>query len=236
MNARRRWQNQRMAPKLSASGWTQDSMKSCSFVARQGFVPHCGPYPRRFSAAGDHVAELALAYTDISNGGWRPNAPHILERIEERTVRSGTRNGSPAAGKIVIKPETAYEVHSCLSRWSGTGKAAHSQYGLRKSPGRRAKSALLIFRHCTFCRTTPGIFSSRIASVRPFPFGLKRIDQANGLHKLSPVDDVFPAAGSRCGVPDRYRLFFDGAPKCAARLVASRRLKISCKRAGARRA
>jgi membrane peptidoglycan carboxypeptidase len=36
----------------------------------------------------------------------------------------------------VIKPETAYEVHSCLvdALESGTGKAAHAQFGLKKFP------------------------------------------------------------------------------------------------------
>jgi membrane peptidoglycan carboxypeptidase len=36
----------------------------------------------------------------------------------------------------VIKPETAYEVHSCLvdALESGTGKAAHARFGLKKFP------------------------------------------------------------------------------------------------------
>ena len=38
--------------------------------------------------------------------------------------------------KIVIKPEAAYEVHSCLvdALQSGTGKAAYTQFGLKKMP------------------------------------------------------------------------------------------------------
>ncbi len=43
------------------------------------------PYPATFLGSSEiTLAELALAYTIFPNGGWRPNAPHILERIEEK--------------------------------------------------------------------------------------------------------------------------------------------------------
>src|SRR5437660_4595642 len=95
------------------------------------------PYPATFLGSSEvTLAELALAYTIFPNGGWRPNAPHILERIEEKdgTVvwdAKRTRNR-----QTVIKPETAYEVHSCLvdALESGTGKAARTQFGLKKLP------------------------------------------------------------------------------------------------------
>jgi penicillin-binding protein 1A len=63
-------------------------------------------------------------------------ATHILERIEEKdgTVWHAQRESSNRQN--VIKPETAYEVHSCLvdALETGTGKAARSQFGLRKFP------------------------------------------------------------------------------------------------------
>jgi penicillin-binding protein 1A len=82
------------------------------------------------------LAELALAYTIFPNGGWRPNAPHILERIEEKDgtlVWDAKRDRTP---KTVIKPGTAYEVHSCLvdALQTGTGKDAYAQFGLKKMP------------------------------------------------------------------------------------------------------
>src|SRR5437016_1601924 len=42
-------------------------------------------YPATFLGSSEvTLAELALAYTIFPNGGWRSNAPHILERIEEK--------------------------------------------------------------------------------------------------------------------------------------------------------
>jgi len=95
------------------------------------------PYPATFLGSSEiTLAELALAYTILPNGGWRPTAPHILERIEEKDG-SVVWEASPNQGKEnVIKPETAYEVHSCLvgALESGTGKYASSEFGLKKIP------------------------------------------------------------------------------------------------------
>ena len=101
------------------------------------------PYPATFLGSSEiTLAELALAYTIFPNGGWRPTAPHILERIEEKdgTVWHAQRDSSNRQN--VIKPETAYEVHSCLADAleTGTGKAAHSQYGLKKIPAVAGKT------------------------------------------------------------------------------------------------
>ncbi|PYK84003.1 MAG: hypothetical protein DME41_04430 [Verrucomicrobia bacterium] len=95
------------------------------------------PYPATFLGSSEvTLAELALAYTIFPNGGWRPSASHILERIEEKdgTVWHAQRDSS--SRQNVIKPETAYEVHSCLADAleTGTGKAARSQFGLKKFP------------------------------------------------------------------------------------------------------
>src|ERR1700680_2796284 len=93
------------------------------------------PYPATFLGSSEiTLAELALAYTIFPNGGWRPKAPHILERIEEKDGTVWHAQREPGRRQNVIKPETAYEVHSCLvdALESGTGKAAHSQYGFTK--------------------------------------------------------------------------------------------------------
>src|SRR5262249_14105287 len=95
------------------------------------------PYPATFLGSSEvTLAELALAYTVFPNGGWRSNVSHILERIEEKDgtlVWDAKRESIP---KIVTKPETAYEVHSCLvdALQSGTGKSAYTQFGLKKFP------------------------------------------------------------------------------------------------------
>ena len=95
------------------------------------------PYPATFLGSSEvTLAELALAYTIFPNGGWRPSMSHILERIEEKDGTLVWDAKRESIRKIVIKPETAYEVHSCLkdALESGTGKAAFTQFGLKKIP------------------------------------------------------------------------------------------------------
>jgi len=92
------------------------------------------PYPATFLGSSEvTLAELALAYTIFPNGGWRSKLPHILERIEEKdgTVWHAQRDYGK---QNVIKPEIAYEVHSCLvdALDKGTGKAARTDFGLKK--------------------------------------------------------------------------------------------------------
>jgi 1A family penicillin-binding protein len=95
------------------------------------------PYPATFLGSSEvTLAELALGYTIFPNGGWRSSASHILERIEEKDGTLVWDGKQQSIRKIVIKPETAYEVHSCLvdALQSGTGKAAYTQFGLKKFP------------------------------------------------------------------------------------------------------
>ena len=95
------------------------------------------PYPATFLGASEiTLAELALAYTIFPNGGWRPNAPHILERIEEKDGTLVWDANRDRTRETVIKSETAYQVHSCLvdALQSGTGKAAYTEFGLKKIP------------------------------------------------------------------------------------------------------
>jgi 1A family penicillin-binding protein len=95
------------------------------------------PYPATFLGSSEiTLAELALAYTIFPNGGWRPGTPHILERIEEKDGSVVWDAKSARTRQTVIKSETAYEVHSCLvdALESGTGKAARTQFGLKKMP------------------------------------------------------------------------------------------------------
>jgi 1A family penicillin-binding protein len=94
------------------------------------------PYPATLLGSSEvTLMELALAYTIFPNGGWRTSAPHILEKIEEKdgTVWVAQRE---IKKESVIKPETAYEVHSCLvdALDTGTGKAARTEFGLKKFP------------------------------------------------------------------------------------------------------
>src|SRR5207247_1646449 len=94
-------------------------------------------FPATFLGSSEiTLAELALAYTIFPNGGWRPNVPHILDSIEEKDGTLVWDAKQENIRKLVMKPETAYEVHSCLvdALQSGTGKAAFTQFGLKKIP------------------------------------------------------------------------------------------------------
>jgi penicillin-binding protein 1A len=59
-----------------------------------------------------------------------------LDRIEEKDGTLVWDGKQQTIRKIVTKPETAFEVHSCLvdALQSGTGKAAFTQFGLKKMP------------------------------------------------------------------------------------------------------
>jgi 1A family penicillin-binding protein len=95
------------------------------------------PYPATFLGSSEVTPiELALAYTVFPNGGWRVNAPHILERIEEKNGSVVWEAARDVAKQNVIKRETAYEVHSCLvdALESGTGRTARAEFGLKKFP------------------------------------------------------------------------------------------------------
>ena len=101
------------------------------------------PYPATFLGSSEvTLAELALAYTIFPNGGWRPNTLHILERIEEKDGTVVWDAKQQSIRKLVIRPETAYEVHSCLADalQLGTGKAAYTEFGLKKIPGAAGKT------------------------------------------------------------------------------------------------
>jgi 1A family penicillin-binding protein len=95
------------------------------------------PYPSTFLGSSEiTLAELAVAYTIFPNGGWRANAPHILDRIEEKDGNILWDAQRDRIRQTVIKPEIAYEVHSCLvdALASGTGKDALTKFGLKKIP------------------------------------------------------------------------------------------------------
>src|SRR5438309_2347006 len=105
--------------------------------AAAGIHSSLRPYPATFLGSSEvTLAELALAYTIFPIGGWRPNVSHILERIEEKDGTLVWDAKRESIRKLVTKPETAYEVHSCLADAleSGTGKAAFTEFGLKKIP------------------------------------------------------------------------------------------------------
>jgi 1A family penicillin-binding protein len=122
------------AVRIGMSAGVDSVLQLC---AAAGIRSPLRPYPATFLGSSEiTLAELALAYTIFPNGGWRPNAPHILERIEEKDGTLVWDAKQDRTQKTVIKPETAYEVHSCLvdALQSGTGKTAYTEFGLKKMP------------------------------------------------------------------------------------------------------
>jgi 1A family penicillin-binding protein len=122
------------AVRIGMSAGVDSVLQLC---AAAGIRSPLRPYPATFLGSSEiTLAELALAYTIFPNGGWRPNAPHILERIEEKDGTLVWDAQRDRIRKIVIKSETAYEVHSWLvdAVQSGTGKTAYTEFGLQKMP------------------------------------------------------------------------------------------------------
>src|SRR5258708_15856366 len=71
------------------------------------------PYPATFLGSTEiTLAEPALASTIFPNGGWRPNTPHILERIEEKDRTVVLESKRTLTRPNVIKTENRYEVTS----------------------------------------------------------------------------------------------------------------------------
>ena len=96
------------------------------------------PYPATFLGSSDvTLADLALAYTSFPNGGTRADVPFILDRIEAKDASIVWKAPQPKRVRdVVMKPETAYEVHSCLvdALEKGTGSEARQKLGLKEFP------------------------------------------------------------------------------------------------------
>jgi penicillin-binding protein 1A len=91
------------------------------------------PYPNTFLGSSEvTVMEMTLANTIFPNGGWRPKKPFIISRIESKDGRVIFQ--AKHESKEVIKPTTAYEVHTCLAETleHGTADRAYTELGLKK--------------------------------------------------------------------------------------------------------
>ena len=125
-----------------------------------GIKSQLRPYPATFLGSSEvTLAELALAYTTFPNGGWRAKAPFILDRIEAKDGTVVWNSGRDGGKQNVIKPETAYEVHSCLvdALESGTGSVAYSKFGLQKFPAAGKTGTAYDFTDALFAGYTNGV-------------------------------------------------------------------------------
>lgn len=125
-----------------------------------GIKSQLRPYPATFLGSSEvTLAELALAYTSFPNGGSHANATFILERIEDKAGRVIWESKSDHAKQTAMKPETAYEVHSCLvdALQTGTGAAAYSKFGLQKFPAAGKTGTAYDFTDALFAGYTSGV-------------------------------------------------------------------------------
>ncbi len=94
------------------------------------------PFPATYLGNGGEVTlmEMTLASTIFPNGGWRPDKPFIISKIEDK---SGKVIYQAERKKVnVIKPTTAYEINSCLQEVleRGTADRTFTELGLKKFP------------------------------------------------------------------------------------------------------
>jgi len=92
-------------------------------------------YPSTFLGSSEvTLMDMTLANTIFPNGGWRPEKPFIISRIEDR---NGKIVYQAERKKVnVIKPATAYEMNSCLAEVleRGTADKTFTELGLKKFP------------------------------------------------------------------------------------------------------
>ena len=104
-----------------------------ALAKRAGIASPLREFPATFLGSSEiTLSELAVAYTNFPNGGWRPAAPYLLTKIEDAdgVVLFEAKHGPKVR---VIDEGPAYQVHSALAQElkTGVGSAASSRYGMR---------------------------------------------------------------------------------------------------------
>lgn len=90
-------------------------------------------YPSAFLGSSEvTLMEMTLANTIFPNGGWRPLRPWIIDRIED-SAGQVIYKAKPET-KRVVRPTTAYEIHTCLAEVldRGTADRTFNDLGLKK--------------------------------------------------------------------------------------------------------
>ena len=92
-------------------------------------------YPATFLGSSEvTLMDLTLANTIFPNGGWRPEKPFIISKIEDKTGRVVYR--AERKKVQVVKPSTAYEINTCLAEVleRGTADKTYTELGMKKFP------------------------------------------------------------------------------------------------------
>ena len=93
------------------------------------------PFPATYLGSSEiTLMELTVANTLFPNLGARPEKPFIIDRIESKDGKVVFQGRTPM--KRVLKPTTAYEIHSCLSEVldRGTADKTFTELGLKRFP------------------------------------------------------------------------------------------------------
>ncbi len=104
-----------------------------SLAKNAGIDSPLRPFPATFLGSSEvTLMEMTLANTIFPNGGWRPVKPFIIERIEEKDGHVLYEMKTDT--KRVIKPTTAFEIHSCLAEVleRGTADKTFTDLGVKK--------------------------------------------------------------------------------------------------------
>ena len=105
------------------------------FAKQAGIESPLRPFPATYLGSSEvTLMELTLANTLWPNLGARPEKPFIIERIEAKDGKVVFEGKS--ASKRVLRPTTAYEVHSCLADVleRGTADRSYTELGLKRFP------------------------------------------------------------------------------------------------------
>ena len=92
-------------------------------------------FPATFLGSSEvTLMELTLANTMFPNGGWRPEKPFIITRIEDKAGRVVYR--AERKKVQVVKPSTAHEINTCLAEVleRGTADKTYTELGVKKFP------------------------------------------------------------------------------------------------------
>jgi len=112
----------------------KDSLSAVSSLAKDaGIDSALRPYPATFLGSSEvTLMEMTLAHTMFPNGGLRPTQPFIIDRIEEKS--GNVIFQAKPSTKRVIRPTTAFEIHTCLNEVleRGTADKAFTELGLKK--------------------------------------------------------------------------------------------------------
>ena len=116
-------------------GMTVGLEATLALAKQAGIETPLRKFPATFLGSSEvTLMEMTLANTMFPNGGWRPEKPFIISKIEDKTGRVVYR--AERKKVQVVKPSTAYEINTCLAEVleRGTADKTYTELGMKKFP------------------------------------------------------------------------------------------------------